>query len=166
MELWAFKYAKHVTTDPTKILHYRQIRCENFQNSTFDQIWTHFQPYNHKKDNVCLIFMDFAEHEKVRDVRTIIFHPFLRRELRYVSESKGAIFETMKLYEYLSSAFKVDMPGYVRFEICTMHLFLYKNKSLYKTNVKKHLKNVKTVYSKKVIKKTCANYCFVQKNDQ
>ena len=32
----------------------------------------------------------------------------------------------MELYEYLSSVFKGDMLGYLRFEIRTIHLFLQK----------------------------------------
>ena len=51
----------------------------------------------------------------------------------------GAIFETMKLYVYLSSAAVGDMLGYLRNEICTMHMFLQENMTMLKQNSLNHI---------------------------
>ena len=51
----------------------------------------------------------------------------------------GAIFDIMKLYEYLSSACVGDMLGYVRNEICAMHMFLQENMTMLKQNSLNHM---------------------------
>ena len=45
----------------------------------------------------------------------------------------------MELYEYLSSAFEGDMLGYLRNEICTMHMFLQENMTMLKQNSLNHM---------------------------
>ena len=45
----------------------------------------------------------------------------------------------MELYEYLSSAFERDMLGYLRNEICTMHLFLQKNIAMLKQKIQNRM---------------------------
>jgi hypothetical protein len=42
----------------------------------------------HNKGIVFFILDDFDERKQVRDVRTIIFHPFSRREIRHAPENK------------------------------------------------------------------------------
>ena len=44
-----------------------------------------------------LMFDDFDKSKKTRNVRTIVFHPFSRRDLCYVSENKGFRFYKAKL---------------------------------------------------------------------
>ena len=44
----------------------------------------------------------------------------------------------MELYEYLSPAFEGDMLGYLRNEICTMHMFLQENMTMLKQNSLNH----------------------------
>ena len=51
----------------------------------------------------------------------------------------GAIFDTMELYKYLSSAGVGDMLGYLRNEICTMHMFLQENMTMLKQNSLNHM---------------------------
>ena len=45
----------------------------------------------------------------------------------------------MKLYEYLSSDRVGDMLGYLRNEICTMHMFLQENITMLKQNSLNHM---------------------------
>ena len=45
----------------------------------------------------------------------------------------------MKLYEYLSSARVGDMFGYLRNEICMMHVFLQENMTMLKQNSLNHM---------------------------
>ena len=65
---------------------------------TFTFLLTNFQPspnFNpipttyHNKDIVFVIFDNLDDHKKMRDLRTIIFHPVSRRDLSYVSENEG-----------------------------------------------------------------------------
>ena len=45
----------------------------------------------------------------------------------------------MELYEYSSSAGVGDMLGYLRNEICTMHMFLKENMTMLKQNSLNHI---------------------------
>ena len=57
----------------------------------------------------------------------------------YDNEVIMAILILWELYEYLSSDFDRDMLGYLRNEICTMHLFLQKNIAMLKQKIQNRM---------------------------
>ena len=96
MELGLLEYAEHITTEPTKSFHYRQIHSESFQNTQhvdqriLDQIPTKYQPYILIR--TWFDFISLRWSTKTRNVHTIILHTFSCQDLSYVSETKVFVF--------------------------------------------------------------------------